>query len=300
VRSAAILAIALANLLGGSTYLAQKIALDGLPAATVTLLRTLIAMVCMLVWVMFTGGFRFGFTRRELARMAVLGVIAFALPTLLGIVGLRWSTAGNGSILILLEPGAILVFSFLLLREHVRRIQIVGVLIGLAGALAIVLEDAPLSELFSGELAKGNLILALHGLLWGLYSPLVKPLAMKHRPIDITFVSMLFGLALLVPAALFEADQWHSGPHLAEALWWTLALGILGSFAAVLLWNWSLVHLRASTVAPFVFLQPLAGVLAGHLVLGEVLSDAALLGGTLIALGVVAVLYPGMRRAAAI
>lgn len=296
----AIVAIALANLLGGSTYLAQKIALEGLPPATVTLLRTVIAMVCMVVWVMFTGGFRFGFTRGEKIRMAVLGVVAFALPTLLGIVGLRWSTAGNGSILILLEPGAILVFSFLLLGEHIRRLQVLGVLIGLAGAGAIVLEDAALADLFVAEHARGNLILALHGLLWGLYSPLVKPLAMKHRPIDITFVSMVFGLLLLVPAALFETDAWVAGPHLAEALWWTLGLGVLGSFAAVLLWNWSLVHLRSSTVAPFVFLQPLAGVLAGHFVLGEVLSEATLLGGTLIAVGVVAVIYPGSRRAAAV
>jgi drug/metabolite transporter (DMT)-like permease len=295
----AIVAIVLANLLGGATYLAQKIALEGLPPATVTLLRTVIAMVCMVVWVMFTGGFRLRFSRGEMVRMAVLGVVAFALPTLCGIIGLRWSTAGNGSILILLEPGAILVFSFLLLGERIRRLQVVGVLIGLVGAGAIVLEDASLAELFRAEHARGNLILALHGVLWGLYSPLGKPLAVKHRPIDITFVSMAFGLLLLVPAALFESGSWQSGPRLAEALWWTLGLGVLGSFAAVLLWNWSLVHLRSSTVAPFVFLQPLAGVLAGHLVLGEVLSDATMLGGGLIALGVVAVLLPGSRSPAA-
>ncbi len=97
MRGLAILAITLANLIGGATYLAQKIALAGLPAATVTLLRTLIAMACMAAWVAFTGGFRLRFSARELRRLALLGVLAFALPTLLGIVGLRWSTAGNGS-----------------------------------------------------------------------------------------------------------------------------------------------------------------------------------------------------------
>jgi drug/metabolite transporter (DMT)-like permease len=116
--------------------------------------------------------------------------------------------------------------------------------------------------------------------------------------VDITFVSMAFGLLLLVPASLLESGSWHAGPHLAEALWWTAGLGVLGSFAAVVLWNWSLVHLRSSTVAPFVFLQPFAGVLAGHLVLDEQLSEGALLGGLLIAVGVLAVIYPGARRAA--
>jgi drug/metabolite transporter (DMT)-like permease len=298
LRGYAILAITLANLIGGATYLAQKIALEGLPPATVTLLRTLIAMVCIVVWAMFAGGFRFRFARNELWRLALLGTLAFALPTLLGIVGLRGSTAGNGAILILLEPGSILLFSVLLLREHVRAIQVLGIMVGFAGGLVIVLQDAPFEEVFAGQYLQGNLILAAHGILWGLYSPLVKPLMASHRLIDITFVSMGFGLLLLVPAALFEFDAWSSGPHLAEAIWWTVALGLFGSFAAVILWNWSLIHLRASTIAPFVFLQPFAGVLAGHLVLGEVLSEGALLGAALIMLGVAAVLYPGSRRTA--
>lgn len=298
MRGLAILAITLANLIGGATYLAQKIALDGLPASTITLLRTLLAMACIAAWMAATSGFRFRFTGRELWRLALIGVLAFALPTLLGIYGLRWSTSGNGSIMILLEPGSILIFSVLLLREHVRLLQLLGVLAGFAGGLFIVLQDAPFEEVFAGSYMKGNIILALHGILWGLYSPLIKPLAQSHRIVDITFVSMAFGLLLLVPAALLEADAWHTGPHLVEALWWTAGLGVLGSFVGVLLWNWSLAHLRASTVAPFVFLQPFAGVLTGHLVLGEVLSEGALLGGLLIAIGVLAVLFPGARRPA--
>jgi O-acetylserine/cysteine efflux transporter len=79
---------------------------------------------------------------------------------------------------------------------------------------------------------------------------------------------------------------------------WTLWLGLLGSFLGTVLWTYSLTQLRASTIAPFVFLQPFAGVLSGHLVLGEVITTEALVGGAFIALGVVLVVLRPRARAA--
>ena len=298
--------IVLANLIGGSTYLAQKMALEGLPAATVTALRNGIAMLCLMAWAARggAGGIRLRFTAREHARLALIGMLGYAAPLLLGIWGLRGSTSGNASILILLEPPSIVLFSCLLLGERIRWLQGVGLAAGLAGALWIVIGDpgqgAALGELFAGRYLGGNAVLALHGVLWGLYSPLMIPLARRHRPSDVTFAAMLWGMALLVPAALLEAGSWHGGPTLTPALTWTLALGIVGSFGGTILWVESLRWLDGSTVAPFVFLQPLAGVLAGHFVLDERLSAAALEGGLLIAAGVLLVIVPARQRAAAV
>jgi drug/metabolite transporter (DMT)-like permease len=253
LRALAVGLIATANVIGGATYLAQKLALAGLPAATVILLRTLIALACMWAWVAPSGGLRWRFERRELVRLALLGVVACGLPQLLGILGLRWSTAGNGSILILLEPAAMLVFSWMLLRETIRPLQILGVLVGLAGGAGIVLSEAPLGDLLLDDYRLGNLLLALHGVLWGLYTPLMLPLARRHRAIDITFAGLAFSLLLLVPASLAEADRWQAGPELGPALLWTLGLGVIASFAATVMWTRSLAHLSAGTVAPFVF-----------------------------------------------
>ena len=55
----------------------------------------------------------------------------------------------------------------------------------------------------------------------------------------------------------------------------------------------------SATVAQFVFLQPLAGVLAGHLVLDERVSANAVLGGALIAGGVLLVMLGSRSPAAA-
>ena len=300
MKGVALALIALANVIGGSTYLGQKLALQGLPPATVTVLRNAIAMLCLLLWAARSGGISLRFSAREHGRLALAGILGYALPLLLGIWGLRGSTSGNASILILLEPPSILLFSWLLLGERLRRLQVAGLLAGLAGALWIVAGDpgsgASLGELFSGRYLGGNAVLALHGVLWGLYSPLMLPLARRHRPSDVTFGGMLWAMLLLVPAALSEADAWHGGPTLSPALGWTLALGVVASFGGTIMWVEALRHLDGSTVAPFVFLQPLAGVLAGHLMLDERVSGAALAGGLLIAAGVVLVIAPKRRR----
>jgi drug/metabolite transporter (DMT)-like permease len=121
------------------------------------------------------------------------------------------------------------------------------------------------------------------------------PVVRRHGAVEATFASMIAALVLLVPAALAESAAWAGGPALLPALGWTLALGVVASFLGTVLWSLSLRVLNASAVAPFVFLQPLAGVLAGHLVLDEQLSAAALFGGLLIGAGVLLVIAPRWR-----
>jgi drug/metabolite transporter (DMT)-like permease len=295
MKAFALAAIVAANLIGGSTYLAQEEALAGLPPVTITLLRNLLAMACLYLWARATGGLALTFTRREHERLALLGTLAYALPLVLGNVGVGWSSSGNGSILILLEPVSIVFFSWLLLREAAGRVQLLGLVLGLAGALLIVLQDADPSRLLAGEMLSGNIALALHGILWGLYSPLMAPLVQQHRALDVTFMSMAWAIAALLPVSLLELGGWSAGPQLPTALLWTLGLGVVASFGGTLLWVWSLRFLSPATVAPFVFLQPVAGVACDYLVHGRAPAAASLEGGAIIAAGVLLVMLRGRR-----
>jgi drug/metabolite transporter (DMT)-like permease len=295
VKALALAAIVAANLIGGSTYLAQEEALAGLPPVTITLLRNVLAVACLFLWARGAGGLRLSFTRREHGRLALLGTLAYALPLVLGNVGVGWSSSGNGSILILLEPVSIVFFSWLLLREAAGRAQLLGLALGLLGALLIVLQDADPSQLLAGEMLSGNVVLAAHGILWGLYSPLMAPLVQQHRPLDVTFMSMLWAIAALLPISLLELGGWSPGPQLPAALLWTLGLGVVASFGGTLLWVWSLRFLSPATVAPFVFLQPVAGVACDWLVNGRTPAPEALEGGAIIAAGVLLVISQGRR-----
>ena len=282
--------IAVANVLAGSTYPAQKLAMEGLPPGTISVLRTLVAMVLMAGF-MRMRGIRFGgFSRSDLLRLTFLGVFAYGLPIWLGIVGVRLSTATNGSILVLLEPVVVVLLSWLVLRESIGVLKLVGVAFGLAGALTIVLEGASLSDLTAGEHFTGNVILAIHGVLWGFYAPFVKPLVERgHDSVNVSLTTLVLTLLILVPVSVPELPTIESGPALASSLGYTMFLAVAGSFGATILWITSLRYLPASTTVPFVFIQPLTGILLGTWVLGESLSPAALVGGALIGVGVLSV-----------
>jgi drug/metabolite transporter (DMT)-like permease len=157
----------------------------------------------------------------------------------------------------------------------------------MAGAVALVLEGASLDDFTAGEHFRGNLLLALHGLLWGLYSPIVKPLlARGHDPLVVSSTTLVMTLLVLVPIAAPELSTIERSPHLVPALGYTLFLAVAGSFGATILWITSLRYLPASTTVPFVFVQPLTGIALGALLLGETMSLAAVLGAALIAAGV--------------
>jgi O-acetylserine/cysteine efflux transporter len=298
LRLLAIGALLLANVIGGASYPAQKLALAGLPPATVTFLRGVVAFVPLLVLARVRGLSLGGWTRPEIGRAALVGTLALALPLWLGIVGVERSSSANASILILLEPLTIVLLAAVLLGERPGRAKLVGIGIGFAGAVVIVLEDASLSELFGSERAVGNALLALHGVLWGCHTPLAKPLSEKHDPLALTLLATGFSLPLLALFAAFEHGRWQAGPALASALAWTVVLGLVASLLAVLLWLWALRHIPASSVAGFIFLQPLTGVLIGLAFLDERLSAPATAGCVLISVGVaVDALLTARRRA---
>ena len=274
------------NLLAGFCYPLQKLALEGLPPATITLVRTCIGLVPMAILVGRRGIDLASYTTSERWRLLLLGTLAYATPMLLGVVGTDLSTASNASILILLEPATIVVAAWLLLRERIGPAKLAGLCLGLFGALVIVMEGASLSDLLVGEHFTGNLILVVHAILWGFYTPIAKPIIARHAPIEVTLFTFVCAIPPLIPFAALEWNEWTWGTEAFHALLWCVVLGIFISFLATIFWVASLRYLQASAVAPFVFLQPFAGVLLGTLALGETLTPFAVGGGALIALGV--------------
>ena len=89
MRNRALLAILVANLLGGGSYLLQKLALEGLPPSTITFGRNFIALLGMWIWARSRGKVRFKRTRRETGLLFLLGTLSFSAPMLLGVIGTR-------------------------------------------------------------------------------------------------------------------------------------------------------------------------------------------------------------------
>jgi len=285
------------NLALGATFFGTKHALDGLPEMTVVAVRTVVAAALLVplaglpaLRALFAGG------RGTWLPLVTMGVGGYALPIALGNYGIRHSSATNAALLIGVEPIAVMLLGALVLRERLSPLRLLALGLGLAGATTIVANGIPfVTARYSPHLA-GDLLLVASGIAWAIYSIAGKRLLERHSSLDVTTGAIVVALAALLPLAALELPQLALGPKLGPALAWAAGVGLLASGLGTLLWNRALESMDASTLAGFVFLQPVTGVLLGVLALGETASAYALAGGALVFAGVYALVADERRR----
>jgi drug/metabolite transporter (DMT)-like permease len=229
----------------------------------------------------------------RLRRFGLLGMVLFALFPLTFNIGLQFTEASRGALMLASMP----IWSAILGRgtgERLSARQVVGVLLSVLGiGLAVVEPGIP----FAGDARSlvGDGLLLLTGLLGAVYGLLAKRALVLNNPATVTTYAMLFGTLVLLPAALVEglvpAIERLDGQLLALVLF----LGVLGGAVAFLLWTWALVRLTPTQVAVYVNLNPVVAALLGVLLLAERRSGLFVLGFVAVVTGVLLVSWPGRR-----
>lgn len=263
------------NVLGGASYAAAASALKSLDPYSLVLLRVLGAAPLFLPWMISR------WPRQASAAawrsMLAVGTLGYALPLYLGTVGQDLSSTTKAALLVGVEPVSVLLLSALLLGERLTSRAGLAMLLSLAGAALIVGRGAPGSEEW-----RGDVILAVHGFCWALYTVLGKRALGEVDALAFTGIVNAVGALALCAALPWKEVSLPAG---AES-WGALAfLTLLVTFAVCLCWNEALKRVPASSVAPFIFLQPLVGAGLGVL-RGDILSLSTAVGGGLILLGV--------------
>ncbi len=218
---------------------------------------------------------------REVLQCMGLGLLGVAGNQSLFVLGLAHSTPNNSAVMGCLIPAWTLLFALLLRRETATALRMTGIAVALGGALLLVGLDRV--EL-GGDHLTGNLLLMGNTSLYSAYLVLSRPLVARHGALPV--VAWVFaGSALLVlpwSGPALAATPWSQLP---SAVWWSLAAIVIGpSLLSYLLNAWALQALPASTVAVFVYVQPLITALAswwglGQLPAWQLLPSAALICG---------------------
>jgi drug/metabolite transporter (DMT)-like permease len=277
--------ILLAQTCGGIAPAITKLALAGLGPWSLVVVRQLLGagLLAFVLWLRTRHGSpppAATFSRGDLWLLLLLAWGGFALPQVLGTLGLELSTASHGALLIPLEPIGILLGGALFLREPVTLPRVVAVVLGIAGATLIVLPGT--SGPGEGHVG-GDVLMALGHLSWAIYTLVAKPLLARHDALRVSLVGCALSPLPLLPWALAEPLD---GERALAALGWILLLAFATTAVGTFAWNRALRHVRAGTMASFIFVQPLVGLVAGRLALGEPTSAPSLVGALLIVAGV--------------
>jgi drug/metabolite transporter (DMT)-like permease len=274
-----------ANGVYATSYVATRLVLDDLPPALLALVRLAGGAAVLVPAARLLEGRAPAATAGDRRRIAWMGAIGFAGAFALGNWGLARSTATNAALLIIAEPVSIMLLGPIVLGERLTRREALGAALAVLGAVVVVLNGIPGVTHAPVPHWRGDLLLVLSGLAYGVYTLIGRDVLARQGPFTVTARSIVWGGLVMVPLVALE---WLGGarPTLsAGALAGGLYLAVVITALGYLLWNWALVRVGAPQAAVFITVQPVGGALLGVLVLREPLTAFTLAGGLLIAIG---------------
>jgi len=217
----------------------------------------------------------------------VLGILGVFVHQVLQATALLTINASAAGWLISFSPIFTVILSLLFLHEKMNITKAVGMVLAITGVLIVTSTRSGQSFHFAMNL--GFLLMILSTLNWAIFSVLLKSLKIPYPPLVITFYMCLLGLILTTPF-IIRNRGWENLTLLDQTEWANLLfLGVFVSGIAYWYWGKALEVLEASKVSMFLYLEPLATLVAAVLLLHEKVLLISVIGGIIIIIGVVVV-----------
>ena len=268
--------------LWGSSYLFIKVTVAEVPAATLVAGRFLLAALIM--WLLLL------VSRQSMPRgraiwtaYAVMGFLSGALPWTLITWGEQYIPSGLAALLQASMPIFTIIMAYLLATdEPITPFKIAGVLLGFVGVGILLLPDLR-HGLQVGLL--GQLAIIGASVSYAAAAIYARGRLRGQPPMASATGQLTMGLVYMLPVSLvvdWPLDISLSLPALAS---W-LALTILGTVFAYIIYYMLIDSASATFVSTVTYVIPVNGLILGALVLGEPVNATLLLSLTLILAGV--------------
>jgi drug/metabolite transporter (DMT)-like permease len=196
--------------------------------------------------------------------------------------GLKLIEANRASLIVALNPVAIMTGGALLGVEKFTRKRFAGVLVALVG-VGVVLTEGNFSD-FKTTIGRGELLILGCVFSWVIYTLIGRSLVQDLSPLVVTTYSSVAGcmaLALMTFVSLREISGFD-----LRALIAILFLGVFGTTLAFVWYYQGVKTLGPTSAGVFINLVPAWGVALSALLLNEQIVIATLLGGLGIVVGV--------------
>lgn len=275
--------LAALSVLWGGSFLFVGVAVRELPPLTIVALRVLLAALALAAALRIAGVV---FPRSRPVWLAFLGmgVLNNAIPFSLIVWGQTQIPSGLASILNATTPlFTVLVAHAFTVDERLTRSRIAGLLIGFAGVVAMIGPGA-LEALGNDVLAQlAVLAAAVSYAFAGVFGRRFKRLGVP--PLATAAGQVCASSLLLVPLALLVDRPWTLPLPSGQAAAAVLALALLSTAVAYILYFRLLASAGATNLLLVTFLIPVSAIALGALVLGERLEPKHFAGMALIGLG---------------
>jgi len=193
--------------------------------------------------------------KEDYPRIILAAVFGVGINMLSFYKGLSITTPINASVLMLSTPIVVLVLSTFILKEKVTTLKLFGILIGLVGAVFLIVYGQGIST--GSSTFYGDLLIFVNASSYGVYLVLVKKLTPKYSSILLIKWLYLFGLFFIVPFGINQLTQvqWEALPQKVVL---SIIFNIVFPTVNTYLFNlFALKKLKPTTLSSFIYLQPL-------------------------------------------
>lgn len=270
----------------GVSFVSTKAVLGKLDPYSLLVIRFGIGTLFLLLLLLLQRN-RLKVSIKYLPHLIVLGILGVFIHQILQATALLTINASAAGWLISFSPVFTVILSILFLHEKISLTKVAGMVMAITGVL--IISSSRSGQSFQLAMNIGYLLMILSTLNWAIYSVLLKSLKIPYPPLVVTFYMCFLGLILTTPF-LIRNRGWEDLSLLNHSEWaHLLFLGVFVSGIAYWYWGKALEVLEASKVSMFLYLEPLATLIAAVLLLQEKVLLISITGGIIIIIGVIIV-----------
>ncbi|HEX8499189.1 MAG TPA: DMT family transporter [Pyrinomonadaceae bacterium] len=248
----------------GTWPILGKIALRALPSTGLVAVRVGGAALAFLVILRARGRLVVP-ARADLARLTLYSLLGIVFNQFLFVKGLSLSTAVNAALLNASIPVFTLVVSTLLGRERLTARTALGTLVAAAGVVYLI---DPLRASLGGDRLLGNLMLVGNTFCYGAYLAVTRDVFRRYGALTAMAWLFAIGSVAAVPFGGYHLAR-HGLGGVGLTVWLVLVYTVLAQTVGAYYLNaWALERVEPSTVAVYIYLQPLFAFAAAPLLLG--------------------------------
>lgn len=265
----------------GAAMVATRFVVDQTDPASLAMLRYIIGFLCLLP-ALLAARQTMRFERRDVAPIALLGIVQFGVLIALLNFGLKFIPAGRAALIFASFPLLTMMIAAALGRERLSMAKTAGVLLTILGVGVALGEKAARGAAEGAWIGEAAVLGS--ALCGAICSVLYRPYLRKYPTLPVSAFAMLASVGFLAILAAGEGLFTH--PLRFTPGGWAAVLFIgVSSGVGYFLWLWALNHGSPTRVTAFLSLSPITAALLGGLLLREPVTTGSLLGLALVAVG---------------
>jgi drug/metabolite transporter (DMT)-like permease len=276
-------ALIMVQVMFGTWPIFGKIALRALPPTALVAFRVAGAAIAFLILQKMLGNVRIA-GRKDYARLVLYSLLGVVLNQFLFVKGLSYTTVIDATLLGTTIPVFTLLVCLLLGLDRLSWRRIFGILLAAAGVIYLV---DPMRADFSSNTTIGNILIVLNSLSYGAYIAISKDMLKRYGALAVITWIFIFGTVFTLPVGAWSMAGSSSAQN-AGVLTWLVVLYIIlvPTVGCYYLNAWALARVEPSTVAVYIYLQPLIAFVLAPLILSEPINSRVWVAAALIFAGV--------------